>query len=258
MAKNTLQDRNFDGLVERFKTRVYGSFKGELRLALIKEDILQILPENGRRLKVLDAGGGLGQMSEWLAEQGHDVTLVDLSQEMLNEALSRSSQPLKTHCMSIQDFLNSCDDSFDLILCHAVLEWLIEPSAMVQLLASRLTKSGHLSLVFFNKNSLIMTQAIMGNWDRLQQVQEGAKKSKGLTPQYPIDPVECLDWWQSAGLELSTRRGLRVFNDYVRPDEAKRLQFTEALAIERQWGVREPWWQLARYIHFLGQSASNH
>jgi len=258
MAKNTLQDRNFDGLVERFKTRVYGSFKGELRLALIKEDIAKILPKDGRKLKVLDAGGGLGQMSEWLAAMGHNVTLVDLSQEMLDEALARAQLPIATHCMSVQEFLGNNKERYDLILCHAVLEWLIEPEQMVQLLSGHLNCDGHLSLVFFNKNSLIMTQAIMGNWDRLHQVQEGAKKSKGLTPQNPIDPLECSQWWVDAGLSLLTRRGLRVFNDYVRPDEVDRLQFDQALSIEKQWGVREPWWQIARYIHFLGATSGDH
>ena len=97
-----------------------------------------------------------------------------------------------------------------------------------------------------------MSQAILANWDRLYEVQSGAKASKGLTPQNPIDPQDCLNWWNDQDLSMDLKRGIRVFHDYVRPDEAHRLSFEEAVNIERIWGTKEPWWQLARYIHFLG------
>ncbi|GAL25562.1 S-adenosylmethionine-dependent methyltransferase functionally coupled to the MukBEF chromosome partitioning mechanism [Vibrio variabilis] len=39
-----------------------------------------------KTLKVLDAGGGLGQVSQRIAERGHHITLCDLSSEMLKLA----------------------------------------------------------------------------------------------------------------------------------------------------------------------------
>ncbi|WP_433624380.1 class I SAM-dependent methyltransferase [Halomicrococcus sp. NG-SE-24] len=46
----------------------------------------QYLPDSGR---VLDAGGAAGRYSLWLAERGHDVTLVDFSAEQVRSHARR-------------------------------------------------------------------------------------------------------------------------------------------------------------------------
>lgn len=246
-----LNDRNFDDLAERFEQRVYQSSKGDLRLQLIKEDLMPQLGDSS--LKILDAGGGLGQMSRWLAEQGHQVTLVDLSREMLDRSGCDAISNIDVHHSSIQDFLIGDDTHWDVILCHAVMEWLIDPEAMIHLLASRLKPSGLLSVIYFNRNSLILRHAHLGNWDRLQHNRKGPYKSKGLTPQNPVDPDDFTGWWAAAGLSVDVRRGIRVFHDFIRADEADRVTDEQIYDVEKTFGVQAPWWQLARYIHMVGR-----
>jgi hypothetical protein len=67
-----MSDRHFDQLATRFAEKIYGGAKGAIRLAVLQADLAEALPD--RPLRVLDIGGGLGHMSLWLAERGHDVT----------------------------------------------------------------------------------------------------------------------------------------------------------------------------------------
>ena len=86
-----MSDRNFDDLVEHFSRKIYQSEKGEIRLELVKYEMLRQLPQllngkellrgkqlkSGEELRVLDVGGGLGQVSLWLAAMGHQVLYCD-------------------------------------------------------------------------------------------------------------------------------------------------------------------------------------
>lgn len=77
-------DRNFDDLTEKFSRKVYGGLKGDVRLAVIWRDLLSVMPaiNSSQPIRVLDVGGGLGQMSVRLAELGHHVTYNDVSLNM--------------------------------------------------------------------------------------------------------------------------------------------------------------------------------
>ncbi|MCG6318311.1 tRNA uridine 5-oxyacetic acid(34) methyltransferase CmoM, partial [Vibrio alginolyticus] len=60
------QDRNFDDSAHKFAKNIYGSDKGEIRQVIVWEDLQQLLAtfdEAKQPLTVLDAGGGLAQMS---------------------------------------------------------------------------------------------------------------------------------------------------------------------------------------------------
>ena len=97
MNKST-SDRNFDDLSEKFARKVYGGLKGDIRLAVIWRDLLAALPspdsDDGahRPLRILDVGGGLGQISVALAELGHSVVYNDISEQMFMAAHQLASE----------------------------------------------------------------------------------------------------------------------------------------------------------------------
>lgn len=67
-----MQDRNFDDIAEKFSRNIYGTTKGQLRQAILWQDLDRVLEEiGGRKLRVLDAGGGEGQTAIKMAERGH-------------------------------------------------------------------------------------------------------------------------------------------------------------------------------------------
>ena len=72
-----MQDRNFDDIAEKFSRNIYGTTKGQLRQAILWQDLDHVLAEMGpQKLRVLDAGGGEGQTAIKMAERGHQVTIV--------------------------------------------------------------------------------------------------------------------------------------------------------------------------------------
>ena len=74
-----MQDRNFDDIAEKFSRNIYGTTKGQLRQAILWQDLDRVLAEIGpQKLRVLDAGGGEGQTAIKMAERGHQVILCDL------------------------------------------------------------------------------------------------------------------------------------------------------------------------------------
>ena len=67
-------------------TRLENGIDGRLEFSATIDALEEHLPPSGR---VLDAGGGAGRYSVWLAERGYDVTLVDLSAGQLAVARER-------------------------------------------------------------------------------------------------------------------------------------------------------------------------
>src|SRR5690554_2091755 len=120
------QDRNFDDLAERFEQKVYSTVKGDWRLKLIREDLDFLCKQPV--LQVWDAGCGHARIGQWLAQNGHRLTLCDISENMLQRARKNFEQAglhAEFHHRSAQSLAGQLAE-FDLVLCHAVIEWLAE------------------------------------------------------------------------------------------------------------------------------------
>ena len=76
----------YDEYADREWDRLEGRIDGRLERTLTIDVLEDHLPPSGR---VLDAGGGAGRYSIWLAERGYDVTMVDLSRGQLAVARER-------------------------------------------------------------------------------------------------------------------------------------------------------------------------
>ncbi len=78
------------------------------------------------------------------------------------------------HCAA-QDVASHLETPVDLILFHAVLEWVADPRSVLQTLWSVLRPGGVLSLMFYNAHGLLMHNMVAGNFD---YVQAGMPKKK--------------------------------------------------------------------------------
>jgi S-adenosylmethionine-dependent methyltransferase len=80
-----------------------------------------------RKLKILDAGGGVGRFAIPLAKQGHSVVLSDISQGMLDNANKLADkQKLKIDYIkeSVVDLSKHLSSSFDVVLVmNAILDY---------------------------------------------------------------------------------------------------------------------------------------
>ena len=255
------QDRNFDKLVDKFEKKVYDTVKGEWRLKLLKEDLAQFDDNNQHLvpLNIWDAGCGFAQMSQWLAQAGHNITLCDLSHQML----MRAQQNYAEHNLDATFIEGAAQDiapqlpAFDLVLFHAVLEWLAEPKTTLEVVASKVKPSGYLSLLFYNRNSVVIRNTLKGAW-RLPMLltDEYMGKGKKLTPPNPQIPEEISAWLDDWGFEVEIHTGIRVFHDFMSPDTIEQTNMDELLALEYRYCRQPTYRNMARYIHILAKKRS--
>lgn len=268
-------DRSFDSIADHFEKKVYGGLKGEIRLAVLRRDIFaysaQMSQSLGRPLRILDVGAGLAQIALELAKQGHSVVINDISENMLEKAKTNANQTDKhlditwyaCPYQALEDKLaidntgveDSITDKFDLILCHALLEWLAEPEAVMDFFDRQLADDGVLSLCFYNPASFDYRNLIMGNFNMLDAlVDESGNKSdnkKSLTPNHPVAKEEVAAWLQQHDYKIVLESGLRVFHDYA-PLKRGGLNDPEAvIRMELRYSQQEPYKWLGRYLHVM-------
>ena len=249
-----MQDRNFDDIAEKFSRNIYGTTKGQLRQAILWQDLDRVLAEMGpQKLRVLDAGGGEGQTAIKMAERGHQVILCDLSAQMIDRAKQAAeakgvSDNMQFIPCAAQDVASHLETPVDLILFHAVLEWVTDPQAVLKALWDCLRPGGTLSLMFYNANGLLMRNMFVGNFEYVLQ---GMKKNKRktLSPDNPLQPEQVYHWLEQIGWQITGKTGVRVFHDYLRDKHKQRDGFDDLLTLETRYCRQEPFISLGRYIH---------
>ncbi len=253
------QDRNFDDLSARFERNLYGGPKGRLRLELVKkalaEDCAAI--RSGRSLRVLDVGCGLGQVSQWLAELGHEIIAADISSVIIARAEERIAQENKQALTRIQfirsplqELKSQVSGSFDLVVFHAVLEWMGEPELALLNIKDWLNPEGELSLMFYNRNSLLFKNLLRGDFRRIDE-ENFSGDGGGLTPSTALDINIVEQWVKANGFECVKKRGIRSFSDYMPQalDRRKPPTATEQEILRMEWKFSDisPFRELARY-----------
>jgi 2-polyprenyl-3-methyl-5-hydroxy-6-metoxy-1,4-benzoquinol methylase len=115
---------------------------------MLERDLAQIssgLSSASDRISCLDCGGGTGNLALKMLSRDWSVTVVDVSQSMLDilkvkaEALGR---PVKLVNDSIESFLSHTNQTFDVISFSSVLHHLYSPVDVVSLAAKRVKHHG--------------------------------------------------------------------------------------------------------------------
>ena len=103
--------------------------------------------------EILDFGGGTGLLTLPLAKQAKSVTLVDISEKMLEQArLKAEQQEIKNIQFLKQDLLkNPLKQEFDLIVVCRVLHHMPDLDATLSLFYQNLKEDGQLLLADFTK-----------------------------------------------------------------------------------------------------------
>ena len=251
-----VQDRNFDDLAERFQRKVYGGLKGEIRLAVLWRDLDEVLSNRASKpLRILDVGAGFCQIAIALAKRGHQVVVNDLSEKMLEMAQERAEAEgvvdlVEWHHASFQELGSHVTGQFDLVMSHAVLEWLAQPQSLIPTLRQYLAPEGMLSLTFYNHHSLVYRNLIRGNFNMLNKP-EFVPDPDSLTPGNPLLPDRVAEWLKAEGLEIFSTSGIRVFHDYVTSPRGGNEVPESVIEMELKYSRQEPFMWLGRYIHHL-------
>ncbi|MDO8937643.1 MAG: methyltransferase domain-containing protein [Methylicorpusculum sp.] len=249
------KDRNFDQLIDKFDRKIYQTAKGEWRLKLLKEDLTPFYDASDA-LTIWDAGCGFAQISLWLAKRGHHLTLCDVSEKMLErarEAFVNEDVAAGFYVESAQTLALKLPQ-FDVILFHAVLEWLANPLPTLQTVIEQVKPGGHLSLLFYNRNTMVFGNVLKGGW-RWKNVLDDSYLGKGskLTPPNPQYPHDVIDFLENNHFKIITHTGLRVFHDYLNHETLAQSNADELFELESRYCRQPTFRDMGRYVHLVAQ-----
>lgn len=183
-------DQHFDDLATPFASNIYGSYKGRLRLALLRDDLWPLLAP-GQSL--LDVGAGIAQLSAESLQLGLDAYAVDAADQMRHQAEAYAQTQFnqrwgdRYQVLPMQSFElpEAHSDGFDWVWCHAVLAWLQDPADGLQRLVEWVSPGGRLSVLFYNRDSMALQQIFRGRYGYLEKLwarmEEGNVPSVGAT-----------------------------------------------------------------------------
>ncbi len=241
------------GLVERLARNVYGGTKGDVRLHVLWRHLLTEVPAiSDGTLRVIDIGAGMGQIALKMAALGNDVTLCDPSPEMLDRARETHGATNTTGSVHFvqakaQELKQEVRGHFDLVLCHAVLEWLAGPRGIFQSLLSLVNVDGFLSLMFFNRNAAILKKALQGQLRSLTGAGLGSDQDQAV----PLDPEQVCSWIVDAGFRVQSKAGIRIFHDHLPMPPESPAELNELLEVEMAFHRQEPFASLGQHVHLI-------
>ena len=250
-------DTNFDGIAVSFEAEIYGSTKGYIRERVLWEDLSDGISRTMHGgLYILDAGGGAGRMSLRMARLGNRVVLCDPSREMLDRAGKSIREAnllgsITTVHSPIQDLKNSVDGEFDVVACHAVLEWLADPKAALGHLAGLLKPDGCLSLMFYNRNAALLKRIFGEFVGVLRERGEGYSPRGWGDGATPLAEENVREWLDEYGLAVGSKVGIRIFHDHLPEDARDQERLAGLLELEKDLRRQEPFASLGQHIHLI-------
>lgn len=243
-------DHGFDGISDKFAKNIYGTTKGQLRHALLCHHLTSLGFVDKAPMQVLDSGCGLGHMAEFFAHAGHDVHGIDISSESITYARQAAVNQHLNIDYTIGS-LQSVTRQYDLIINHAVLEWLHEPYEAINLLLKQVNTGGHLSLSFFNKEALTFGNLVYGNFNYVKSGLKVKKKVR-LNPQQPLSVKAVITYLNNLShIEVVHQAGIRCIHDYMRDLEHQTIHYEALLDAEIKYSTQSPYMWLGKYFHIV-------
>jgi S-adenosylmethionine-dependent methyltransferase len=256
---------------ERFQSSAqkYASYletpEGRLRLDLPLANLQEFLPEGPRPLHALDVGGGTGANSVRVARLGFEVTLLDSSPAMLDiaERAGREAGVGEKIILKIGDAAQLVNlftpRSFDLILCHNILEFVEDPFAVLRDAARALRNSSStLSVLVRNRPGEVLKAALLNGDLAMAEgnlTSEWADESLygGKVRLFTAESLRAA--LEAASLVVIATRGVRVIADYLPQKISRSAEYESVLEFERKLGCRPEFVAVARYTHCIARPA---
>lgn len=158
--------------------------------------------------KILDVGGGPGRYSIFLAENGYDVTLLDLSSENISLARKKSTEAdveikkfVHANALEMSDCIS---EKFDVVLCMGPMYHLVDKNDRINVIREcmkRLKEGGLLFVAFISSYAPIIDliknypESIVDNKENTLNFLKDGKNivnedNSGFTNAFFINPLE--------------------------------------------------------------------
>ena len=252
----TVFDNNIDSWIAEGQTP-WGQLRCTVTLANLRRHL------GPGPLHILDAGGGNGRDSIPLAAEGHHVTIVDYSSQMLADG-ARRAEAAQVAVALRQAELHELpslfpEPCFDLVLCHNVLQYVDDVPALLANLVAPLRPGGLLSIVSTNRYAIPYRAAffqvdLAAAYDKLDQRDETTVLFGTTMHQYSADEIMAM--LPDAGCATLQDYGVRCICDYW-GDNARKSDpatFAQLERLELALADRHPYKLLARYFHVIARA----
>jgi len=241
--------------------------EGRLRLDLAFSNLQDFLPQTTRSLLALDIGCGTGAIAVRLARLGLHVTLLDESRPMLDLAKRAAREAGVTERIALQhgDAAQLASlfhaASFDVILCHNILEYVDDPCAVLRSAARRLRDPSSLISVLVRNRAGEVLKAAIQDGD-LAAAEHNLTAEWGHESLYGgrvrlFTPESLQAMLAAASLVATAAHGIRVMSDYVPPMVPRDDEYERIFELERKLGRRPEFVAIARYTHCLARRVEN-
>jgi S-adenosylmethionine-dependent methyltransferase len=235
--------------------------EGRLRLELAFASLQEALPHATGSLRALDIGCGTGANAVRLAQLGLHVTLLDASPRMLDlaERAAREAGVAESVALrhgdadQLRDLFNA--SSFDVIVCHNVLEFVEDPDAVVRGAARALRNSSSIvSILVRNQPGEVLKAALLNGdlaaAERTLDAEWGDESVYGGKVRL-FTAAGLRVMLETASLVVTATRGVRVASDYLPPKISRTDEYGRIFELERELGRRPEFGAIARYTQCL-------
>ena len=166
--------------------------------------------------KILDFGSGEGITANYFAKK-NDVTAIEPSEEMLSNVWKDYKYTLIVGDVNVLSTFK--DETFDIIICHNVLEYIDDKKAVVKALARVLKKDGIMSVAKHNRPGRVMQMAVLlDDFEKTNELLDGENSTAskfGAIRYYEDEDI--LKW--EPRLKSSEVFGIRTFWDLQQNQE---------------------------------------
>jgi S-adenosylmethionine-dependent methyltransferase len=246
-------------LADPFVDGAYASVKGRVRTYVLHAQLLRHLPPPP--VTVLDVGGGAGHQSLPLARLGYSVTLLDPSPAMLAKAeqrLAAEPEEVRRRVRLVQAAGEDAQEAtsgerFAAVLCHGVLMYLPRPEPLLRALCRSTAAGGVVSVMALNAATLAVRPALERRWDDALAAFDATGETGVLGVETRADTVEELSrLLEQEGVVPQDWYGVWLFSDWLDlPGDS--TDVPSVAAVELQASLRDPYRQLSRVFHLVGQ-----
>lgn len=242
---------------------------GRLRYAVVRETTARAIAELAGPLRVLDVGGGDGADSLPLAEDGHDVTVLDFAPELLAQAQRAAesrgvADRVRVVLADLDDLVAGVGEpgpgAFDLVLCHNVLHYRADVPATVRFLTTLVRPGGVVSVMAPNPAMDVLSAAVRRIDPAGARAVLDAPTVHSATFDHPMRRLEAAEVEQAltdAGYAVEHRFGIRCVMDLIADDERKSDPdfYAQLLELALLLCEREPYRRTARFWQLTARRA---
>lgn len=237
---------------------------GKLRYRVAAANLERHLPQ--RPLHFLDVGGGNGRDAVALARQGHTVTVLDFSTVMLRQGRQLAQEANVSDRITFQEgdvsllAENYPQPTFDAALCHNLLQYVDEPTAVLTTIFNALHINGILSLMI--TNPFVETYALALREYDLPAALAGLGQRTRYVPMFDTTiqrytDEEMAQMLASVGFTVAAQYGVRCICDFIADNERKSDPdfYAQLEELELALSERHPYKLLARFYQFMCQKS---